>query len=74
MLTPCFSWCNLLDSFHEPLPATRKENTMTLTPVSPEIISLENYMPTDIENTFVNPDNNTVVIVGDEIAYLIATS
>ncbi|MFA6009412.1 MAG: hypothetical protein WC799_05465 [Desulfobacteraceae bacterium] len=47
---------------------------MTLTPVSPEIISLENYMPTDIENTFVNPDNNTVVIVGDEIAYLIATS
>jgi hypothetical protein len=42
--------------------------------VSPEIISKEDYEPTKLENLFVNPADNSAVIVSLNNAYMIVSA
>jgi hypothetical protein len=46
---------------------------MTIEPCNPEIIGLENFIPTELENLFINRDENTAVIIDGESAVKIAT-
>lgn len=46
---------------------------MKIKPCNPEIISTENYIPTEIPNLFINPKTETAVIVDSKVAYRITT-
>jgi hypothetical protein len=39
---------------------------MTLTIAQPDVIATENYSPTDLPNVFVNPDDGSVVVIGED--------
>lgn len=42
---------------------------MPIEVVNPEIIGLENYTPTEIDNLFINTDTGEAVIIGYYTAY-----
>jgi hypothetical protein len=47
---------------------------MTIEPVSPEIISLENFEPTALADLFIHPATREAVFVQGEAAYRITTT
>lgn len=47
---------------HPPIERTAR---MTIEIVQPDIISVENFVPTDIPNVFTNPDDGSVVVIGE---------